>query len=170
MQVVGPMGEVFYLTVIKRPVPGFDLPVPEARVDRLFVHILGCDDAETARDFYAALFDVPAGPAFDAVIRVVNRSHGLPPDHKIRLGTVTLGGKSLVEIDRFPEGTTARPAGPLGLLPATSVASYYAASLDSVRADWLAPPARIDLPSWEGRRTGCLLGPAGERVELLEIG
>lgn len=170
MQVAGPMGEVFYLTVVKRPVPGFDLPTAEVDVDRLFVLVLGCRDVTEAARFYEGLFGRPAAPAFAAEVRVVNAAYGLPPGTKMPLGTVTLGGQSLVELDGFPVEAAERSVAAGRLPAAMAIGSFLVADIDAVRADWLSPPRRLDMAPYAGRRAGVLRGPAGELTELIETG
>lgn len=170
MQVAGPMGEVFYLTQIKRQLPGFDLPDAAAPIDRLFVLILGCRDTAAAARFYETLFGCPAAPGFNAEIRVVNGAYGLEPGTKIPLATITTGGRSLIEIDGFPAAAAARTAAPGRLSAGTAIGTFYAADLDKVGADWIAPPRRLDMAPYAGRRAGVVRGPAGELTEVIEIG
>ncbi len=169
MQVAGPMGEVFYLTLIKRQLPGFDLPEAQADIDRLFVLILGCRDVGRAAAFYERLFGLTAAPAFPAEVRVVNAAYGAEKGTKIPLGTLTLGGQSLIELDGFPAAAEQRPVRPGRLPPATAIGSFQAADLDAVKADWIAPPRRIAAAPYGGRRAGVVRGPAGELTEIIEI-
>lgn len=169
MQVAGPMGEVFYLTLIKRQLPGFDLPEAQVGIDRLFVLILGCRDVAAAARFYEGLFGLPAAPAFAAEIRVVNAAYGLPAGSKVPLGTLTLGGQSLLELDGFPDAAADRAAASGRLPPATAIGSFLVADLDAVAADWVAPPRRLAMAPYGGRRAGLVRGPAGELTELIAI-
>src|SRR6056297_2479657 len=52
MQVIGPAEEVLYLTMVKEPLPGFDLPRPACPVDRTFIVILGGTDMGAMQAFY----------------------------------------------------------------------------------------------------------------------
>jgi hypothetical protein len=167
MQVAGPAGEVFYLTQIKRQLPGFDLPETDCRIDRPFVLILGSRSVPEAMAFYSTLFARPAGPAFPVVIRVINGAWDLPADHPTLLGTLTLGGQSLIEFDGFPADAAALPAGemPAGI----AMGSFLTAIPAAGDGHWLSPPVALPHAPYRGRLAGVVRGPDGERTELIQL-
>ena len=79
MQVVGPAGEVLYLTEIKKAVPGFDLPLARSAVDRLFIPVLLVSDRDAALATYEQ-FPNTGGNCFETRITVLNRAHELAPE------------------------------------------------------------------------------------------
>ncbi|MEJ2534576.1 MAG: hypothetical protein P8008_03705 [Gammaproteobacteria bacterium] len=118
MQVVGPSGEVLYLTEVKRPVPPFELPVARCPVDRLFIPVMTCPDREAALAHYTALSG-NEGLRFDTQITVISRALGLPENHAHPVATLQLAGAPLIEIDQvdgLAPAAVARPATGIALI------------------------------------------------------
>jgi catechol 2,3-dioxygenase-like lactoylglutathione lyase family enzyme len=125
MQVVGPSGEVLYLTEVTGPVPGFDLPEPKSFVGRIFVAILGVADLDVWSTAATAALGLSAGPRFAARIEVLSDALGCPREQRHALTTVALDAATLIEIDAFPATATRRIAGPDGLLPGIAMTSFF---------------------------------------------
>ena len=143
MQVVGPSGEVLYLTQVDGEIPGFDLPKAKSFVGQLFIMVLGVPDLEVAAGAYAD-WGCPVGPMIAARIDVLSEVHGLPLAHRHSLTTAALNGKSFLELDAYPDTATLRPLSSLGL------------------------PSGIAMVSFHGQGpAGLRIGPAGEWVEIL---
>ena len=109
MQVVGPSGEVLYLTEISGRVPGFDLPEATTDVGPPFIAVAGVADLSTwlASAHDAAGFE--SGPVINARIEVLSTALGLSPDTRHRLTTVPLGGATYLEVDHLPAPSSPRP-------------------------------------------------------------
>ena len=105
MQVVGPGGEMLYLTEVAAAVAPFDLPRARCAVDRLFIAVLSAPDLARAAARYAAA-GAGAPLRFDTRIDVVNRHFGYPERTEHPVATVQLAGQSLIEIDQVAD---ARP-------------------------------------------------------------
>jgi hypothetical protein len=146
MQVVGPAGEVLYLTEVDGEIPGFDLPKASSFVSQLFIMVLGSPDISAAADFYATQ-GLDAGPLIEARIDVLSHVHGMSADHRHRLTTVALNAKSYLEIDAFPSTATARPLSSIGLPCGISIVSFYG--------------------TVEPNRAQIQIGGAGEWLEIL---
>lgn len=114
MQVVGPGGEVLYLTQIDGEIPGFDLPVAGSMIGQMFIMVLAARSLEAGAATYAAL-GRSAGPAIAARIDILSAAHDLPRDHRHSLTTVELGDRNFLEIDAFPPATGPRPVSTIGL-------------------------------------------------------
>ena len=154
-QVLGPCGELLYLTQIKAEVPPFDLPMTEAVVAGPFIGVIATPDREASRHAWAVLLGAK-GWAFDTKITVLNRAHGKPLDGRYPVAVLPMPGQCMVEIDQMdlPSSTMGRAAGLHSLclhLPAVDDATLRTAG-------WT--PARHD-------RRRSLIGPAGEHVELV---
>jgi hypothetical protein len=145
MQIVGPAGELLYLTGFKRPVPGLDVPEPRCPVDRVFIVILGGPSLPAMQAFYGERFGAPAAPVMESRVVAMADVFGLDREHRFRIAALPLAGQSLIEIDAMPEG--ARPV---------------------PRVDGLLPPG-ISIVSVSGPAAdaGCVLGAAGELLEIL---
>jgi len=154
-QVLGPCGELLYLTQIKAQVPPFDLPMTDATVANTFIGVMTTPDREASQRAWSALLGAK-GWAFDTRITVLNRAYGKPLEGRYPVAVVPMPGQCMVEIDQveLPAAANLRHAGQysLGLrLPAVDAAVL-------AEAGWLVMDA--------GERRS-LRGPAGEHVELL---
>ena len=101
-QLVGPAGEVLYLTEIRRAIPGFELPLARSFIDQPFIAILHSADAALAIDAYRQRFGNQGSPTFELPVDFMARFQGLPVEHAYTLGTVALKGGGYFEIDSAP--------------------------------------------------------------------
>lgn len=159
-QVLGPCGEMLYLTQIKAAVPPFELPMTDAVIAVPFIGVMTTPDRSASQAAWTALTGAP-GWAFDTRITVLNRAYGRELGGRYPVAVVPMVGKCMVEIDevQLPAAPATRAAGLYSLclqLPATDNDTLIAAG-------WklLAEQHQGDL-----QQRG-LLGPAGEHVEVL---
>ena len=145
MQVVGPAGELLYLTQFKRPVPGLDVPQPRCPVDRVFIVILGGSSLPAMQAFYGERFEAPEAPVMESRVVAMADVFGLDREHRFRIAALPLAGQSLIEIDAMPEGALPVPRDSGLLPPGISIVSVSGPAADS----------------------GCVLGAAGELLEVL---
>ena len=164
MQVVGPAGEVLYLTEIKKAVPGFDLPLARSAVDRLFIPVLLAGDRNKALTSYEQ-FPNTSGNCFDTKITVLNRAHGLVVDTRHPVATVQLSGSNLIEIDEFPN--LAPPANTNSGLPAGISLISFAVAAEHLKADH-ASTYMLEGEPGTGKRAQLVEGGAAELFELIE--
>ncbi|MEE4173553.1 MAG: hypothetical protein V2I57_04810 [Xanthomonadales bacterium] len=99
MQVVGPCGEVLYLTEIKADLPPFELPRARCPVDRLFIPVMMAPDREAALGHYEQCAGAE-GLRFETRITVISGARGLDRDHPHPVATLQLPGNTLIEIDQ----------------------------------------------------------------------
>jgi hypothetical protein len=155
-QVLGPCGELLYLTQIKAEVPPFDLPMTKATVASTFIGVMTTPDRSASQRAWSALLG-SAGWAFNTKITVLNRAYGKPLDGRYPVAVVPMPGQCMVEIDQVdlpPAAPGVRHAGQHSLrlrLPAVDDAVLRAAG-------W-------QLQEIGSRRS--LRGPGGEHVELV---
>lgn len=119
MQLVGPAGEMLYLTQVKAAVPPFDLPLSSAlpagqALGPLFIAVLSTPSREAVLEAIAALSPLSV-LRFDTKVTVLNRALGRPPDARWPLATAQWAGRSLFEIDEVVDSRIT-PATP-GVLP-----------------------------------------------------
>jgi hypothetical protein len=161
MQVIGPAGEVLYLTQIKAEVPPFELPFARCAVDRLFIPVLLTSDRELALSEYER-YPGTGGVSFETKITVINRARGLEITRRHPVASIQLRGKNLIEIDQL-DGVIRRPVGPRGLPAGIAVISFAVEAI---------PPGADAQLLQDGRHAGCraalLQGAAGELIELIE--
>lgn len=145
MQVVGPAGEVLYLTEVRAPVPPFELPLaPVDPVDRLFIPVLSAPRRTPAARVYEDLAGRTA-LCVETRITVLNGAFGRPQDSRYPIAVLQLAGNALVEIDEVADG------GP---------AAQNACGLPS-------GIAMVTLAVASGTAPGLRRGDAGEWIELL---
>ncbi len=120
MQLVGPAGEMLYLTQVKAPVPPFDLPLstdlpPACTLGPLFIAVMSTPSRAAALAACAPLR--PASTLqFDTKVTVLNRAFGRPLATRWPLATVALAGQCLFEIDEVQD-TALQPPIDAGELP-----------------------------------------------------
>jgi len=166
MQVVGPAGEVLYLTAIKEKLPVFDTPDALCEVDRVFIVILGGSTLDSLQDYYHARLGVPRAPAMPSVISVLSTRYGLPREYLHPIAALPLPGQCYIEADEMPTGVQPRPCEPGELPPGVAMVSFDVDRLPEGGA--LGGIAACASPPYEGRRTQLCIGAAGELIELIE--
>jgi hypothetical protein len=122
MQLIGPAGEMLYLTQVKAPVLPFELPlsadiVAPQNIERLFIAVMSTASRAAALAACAAL-QPRATLQFDTKITVLNRAFGQALETRWPVATVQLAGRCLFEIDEVQHPLlTPTPAGamPQGL-------------------------------------------------------
>ena len=166
-QVLGPCGEMLYLTSIKEPVPPFDLPMSDDRVSHTFIGVMSTPDRVASQAAWVALSGQP-GWAFDTKITVLNDAFGKDLASRYPVAVVPLPGQSMVEIDEVPLPQNGSP----GLAADTGqrLAGQHSIALrlpalphDLASAGW---KQIADIQSSGERHVG-LVGPAGEHVQLV---
>ena len=168
MQVVGSAGEVLYLTQIKAPVPGFDLPVARCTVDKLFIPILLATNRETAAAVYQQFPDTKSSQ-FDTKITVVNRAHNLPIDQRHPVAVIHLAGSNLIEIDEISilkMPSYGNSAISHAMTSGISMISFAIKDLDALPVN--SPTYKIDEGPYAHFRASLIRGQAGELIELIE--
>jgi hypothetical protein len=121
MQLVGPAGEMLYLTQVKAPVPPFDLPLsadlpPAQAIGPLFIAVLSTPSRDAVLQAIAPLARLST-LRFETKVTVLNRALGRPLDTRWPLATAQLAGQSLFEIDEVLDARVLPACAP-GTLPA----------------------------------------------------
>ena len=168
MQVLGPSNESLYLTSFKEKMAEFDVPEARHFVDRVFIVILGGRTVAELNEYYSQHFGIAKAQAMPAVISVVSRAHGLPPDTRHDLAALGLTGQSYIEADTMPAATLPRlDVAPGELPPAIAMVSFGVDALPDT-LQYLAPPQALTQAPYDGRRAAVAVGSAGELIELIE--
>lgn len=178
-QVLGPCGEMLYLTSIKEPVPPFDLPMSDARVSHTFIGVMSTPDRAASQAAWVALAGQP-GWAFDTKITVLNDAFGKDLASRYPVAVVPLPGQSMVEIDEVQLPQDARSDGTIagGTKMAGSDRYERFAGQHSIALHLPALPDGLTDAGWkqiadvqnDGEWHVGLVGPAGEHVQLVVRG
>ncbi len=165
-QVLGPCGELYYLTEVKAQVPPFELPQTDRRVDRPFIVVLSTPDRARTQAAWEALCGRTAW-AFDTKITVLNRALGRALEARYPVAVLQFRERCLIEIDQVELAPDAArdDATPLA---GTWLVSLERDGLDGV--DGIDPIPAPGATGYDGRRAALWRGPCGERVELIDAG
>jgi hypothetical protein len=120
MQLVGPAGEMLYLTQVKAPVPPFELPLSDSieasqNIGPLFIAVMSTPSRAAAMQACAPLMP-RATLCFDTKVTVLNRALGRDVNTAWPLATVQLAGQCLFEVDEVVDAQVHTPQP--GVLPA----------------------------------------------------
>ncbi len=166
MQVIGPAGEVLYLTQVNAAVEPFDIPMARSEVDRLFIPVSSCLRRDEGLAVYNKL-GASKSWSFDTRITSVNKAHGLDLSLKHPVATVQLAGQSMVEIDQLGVAKSRPPTA--GMLPAgIAMVSFVFDNIDNIGLKPVSPPQRLDGKLYGGQRVAVCRGAGGELIELIE--
>lgn len=165
-QVVGPAGEVLYLTTVRNPVPPFDLPMAKCEVDQLFIPVLAVPNRDESTALYAQLGSEPP-LNFDTKVTVINRALGHPIDRRMPVASSQLRQQHFMEIDEVAEFPK-RPLLPCGLHAGITMVSFWVDSLDNLPFTPQATPYYADSVTYQQRRAALFIGTGGEYIELIE--
>lgn len=170
MQALGPGLEMIYLNEVFGNMAATDLPRAASLTDHVFIVILAAPDRAAACTWYAQALGLEAGQTFELPYQMINTAFGLPETHISALTMVQAGRMPIVEVDDYPPQAHPRARHAGMLPPGNALVTLAMRDLGACTLDWIAPPARRDGPLYEGRRAGAVMGPAGELLELVEVG
>lgn len=170
MQALGPGQEMIYLNQVFANMDTLDLPKAASITDHIFIVILATPDRAATCRWYADRLDLDLGPVFELPYQMINTAFGLPDDFITALQMVGKGRMPIVEVDDYPPQTIVRPRHGGMLPPGNALVTLAMRDLDACKVAWISPPVRRDGPLYDGRRAGCVIGPAGELLELVEVG
>lgn len=168
MQMLGRGREMIYLNEVRADTPTSDLPRARSPVDHIFIVILATPDRAATLAWYRETLGLEEGGTYTIPYTMISQAFGLPADTLHGLSMAQKGRMPIVEIDDYPAEATARPTLAGMLPPGNSLVTLAVERLPAL--DWIAPPVRREGPVCRGRRTGTVRGPAGELLELVEIG
>jgi catechol 2,3-dioxygenase-like lactoylglutathione lyase family enzyme len=170
MQVTGRGREMIYLNEVACDTPSSDLPKAQSPVDHIFIVILATPDRQATIDWYAERLSLDIGGSYTLAYSMINNAFGLPADTMSTITMVQKGRLPIVEVDDYPAQATVRPGPPDRLPPGNALVTLAVDDLDAVSVDFIQKPERRNGPMYQGRRAATVRGPAGERLELIEIG
>ena len=164
MQVLGPGGELLYLTEFKKQLPGLEVPEARCAVDRVFIVILGGPSMTALQAFYATKFNVPGAEPVESRVKGISAAFGNSPEHQYPIAALPLNGRTLIEVDEMPAQALPRPA-PDGKLPAgISIVSFSGGLTDRSTLTAIDAPLA---PYGTNSAVAVLHGPAGELIEVI---
>lgn len=166
MQVIGPAGEVSYLTQINRDVPPFELPITTYETAGLFIPVLCTPDRDKSLAFYQQLNDADVGLKFATKVTVLNNAWKKDIEHQYDVATLQLDGKCLFEIDEVHQAapiTNNTDSLPSGI----SMVSCKVKNIKKIAKIFNVEIYNIEDRYYEGCSAILLKGPCGELIELI---
>jgi catechol 2,3-dioxygenase-like lactoylglutathione lyase family enzyme len=170
MQVTGRGREMLYLNEVREDTPSSDLPKAACPVDKIFIVILATPDIGATVDWYRRMLSLDEGGTYTIEYTMLNKAFALPDGTQHTLTMVQAGRLPIAEVDHYPAEATPRAHPPETLPPGNALVTLAVRSLDTLSLDWITPPVVRDGPLYAGRRAATTRGPAGELLELVEIG
>jgi catechol 2,3-dioxygenase-like lactoylglutathione lyase family enzyme len=168
MQAVGPGREMLYLTRTSNDTV-FDLPTASRLVDRMFIAVLSARDLGRSQEFYSSRFGaVGRLGATPVPLEAVNRELGFPLERTHAISALQLAGDALVEIDQHPDELLGEEHPDRDLPGGLAMVSFEHDDLDALGPLLQGAPQMREEPPYVGRRAGLVLGPDGERIEVIE--
>lgn len=166
MQVVGPAGEVLYLTQVNAEVPPFKIPRAVCDVDRLFIPVSSCLRLDEALAVYNKL-GAKVKWQFETRITLANKAHGLNLEFRHPVVTIQLEGSCMVEIDQLGVAR-ARPPAHGGFPAGIAMVSFVYDDVGSVGISTVSPSAPLDGSLYHGQEVVVCRGAGGELIELIQ--
>ena len=169
MQVMGPDKEVVYLTQINDDLPEYDLPRADSLIDSLFILVMGSSDMERELTFLRDIIGLSSGRTMEIDYTMINKAHGLADGTLHALATVKHERDVFLEVDQYPDSSTARPRRDGELYPGIALATLYHPDFDAVLKRTgqtaITPPGVI----YGGKRAFTVTTPDGTLLEIVEL-
>lgn len=170
MQVHGRGGEMLYFNETRSNTPTSDLPFARSPMDHIFIVILAARDRAATVNWYRDRLGLDEGETYTIEYSMINNAFSLPAGTQSSLTMIQKGRMPIVEIDDYPAQTRDRPARPGRLPPGNALVTLAVDSLDALPLDFIGAPFTPPGAAYDGRRAATVRGPAGELLELVEIG
>ncbi len=170
MQVTGRGSEMIYLNEVACDTPSSNLPKALCPVDKMFICILATPDLAGTVAWYRERLKLDEGGSYTLEYTMINKVFDLPAGTQSTITMVQKGRLPIIEVDGYPPSATVRPGDPNRLPAGNALITLAVESFDALNLDWITPPAFQDGALYAGRRAAATIGPAGERLELVEIG
>ena len=110
------------------------------------------------------------GDTYTLEYSMINDAFGKPAGTVSDITMVQNDRLPIVEVDDYPPEATMRAKHDGMLPPGNGLVSLAVNNLDDIAVDWIKPPSAQSQAPYLGRRAATTIGPAGELLELIEIG
>jgi hypothetical protein len=169
MQVVGPTGELIYFTRILPGGSRYGMKQARCPVDRPFIVTVSGTSTSAMQAFYAETLGMRVMPPMNFINGILAHACGVSPTTNFPTSISTSPGRRyLIEMDECPPGLPERPRQAGQLPPGMAMVSSRVRSLAPLVPSLRAEPMAVSQAPYGGRRTGVVVGAAGEWLEVLE--
>lgn len=167
MQVVGPSGEVIYLTRISGKRINM-YSSAQAKVDRAFILTIGTNNFDETIEFYGERFEHNVLSFGKTTIRVISKAMQLDAETLYPMKIAQIGNQQNIEIEGYPVPARNKPRHTDELPPGMSLVTIEVSSLEALELNWQSPPQRVDDEFYQNALAATCVGPAGEWLEFIE--
>jgi hypothetical protein len=108
MQVLGPDGEMLFLTEIRNDSPHERLPRAAVPVDELFIAVLACADLAASRAWFETRLALSGAPDLELAYTSLSKAFGLPATQRHKIAVLTHETDAFLQLDQFPPQAGAR--------------------------------------------------------------
>ncbi|HEY9092575.1 hypothetical protein [Parasphingorhabdus sp.] len=170
MQVLGTGREMIYLNEVRENMPTTDLPDARSLTDHIFICILATPDRVGTVSWYRDNLHLTEADTYSLEYSMINKAFDKPAGTMSALTMVQKDRLPILEVDDYPAEATTRPRHDGMLPPGNALVTLAVDDLDRINIDWISAPQVREGALYQGRRTASVKGPAGELLELVEIG
>lgn len=167
MQVIGPAGELLYLTSNSQATAALGLGADMPAVERAFIMVLGGPSMQDFADFYGSKLGLQVGEPMAFQLSTFSRINKLPADNKYPLALVNTAPGYMIEVDELPATLPPRKVLPGHLPPGIAIVGFHSDG-SSAQLEWVSEPTALKEFPYNGRKVGLLRGPAGELLEVIQ--
>ncbi len=168
MQVRGPAAQTLNLTLDMGDPAKSNLPQARSPVDRLFLVGLNGPDLDALRAFYTEKLGMRGFPNYDQPIPSLAKELGLPATQVFPMALVRAAQKgNTVELHGLPPPAAPRAALPEELPAGVAIVSVEVRDVEGMDLPWITPPTRAKGRVYGGMPAATMIGPAGERIEMI---
>lgn len=165
MQVIGPGGEVVYLTSHTGDRKASNHPEITTPIDRPFIMVLAGPDLSALKRFYREAFSLGDQGDLSLPVGILSTALKLPDTYKLDLAVLSLAERgNKLELDGLPAPAAKRPQHAGQLPPGVAITSFSVTRLDDIFVPFVTPPQKLYGPL----RAASFIGPVGEITELIE--
>lgn len=169
LQSLGPSGAMLYFTRILPGGSRYGLHGAKSFVDRIFNVVLGGPSLDALCEFYGKTLGLRVSPPMQFTMTLAAQACGAPPDTPFPICVAPLRARhSILELDEYPANSAPRERDPDHIPGGMSMVSFDAPKLDDLGVPLRAPAVAVNAFPYNGRRTGVIVGPAQEWLEVIE--
>lgn len=167
-QVLGPYGEVLYLTQINQQLDDYVLPPAKSEVDKQFIVILATSNVEKTMEYFASHHSSIAKETFEAAVPFIADFHQIEKSTEFLVGTVELEDENYIEIDGMPTAIKPRPYEEGYLPTGIAMMTFETENLDTFAGQARGTMATSSSKPYGGKRSVVFNGQQGEWIEIVE--
>ncbi|MCP4000030.1 MAG: hypothetical protein GY727_03880 [Gammaproteobacteria bacterium] len=166
MQVIGPGGELLYLTRNQQAAGALGLDESMPLAERPFIMVLGGPSMSELTEFYGGTLELLVDPPSFFKISMISKANNLDPETTYPLSIAYAAPGYLIEMDELPEITGPRVVAKGHLPPGVAIVGFNSDGINE-EVEWVSELQKREEFPYNGRTAGIFRGPAGELIEVI---